>query len=416
MGYSNEQLIQMVAALTNRVNNIEQAAKKTEELPLQDPMNDNSLIRVGGEHISIKQILNKQNNRINTRIVFIDWTQDEQTQLINHVNNNGLSIANDEIWFLQTFKADSLGNLTRYYYLWTRGSGNWGEVNGNEIFVPHWFLLSVVGTKQKNTYNLGEINSDPIQNVVNASGPYPVSPGVSTLFPVERSGEPHVYLYIGNVDGYIGLNETQTTANDFVDLTEEPAPPADPNDYVTTSKFDSSLYDTAETGFSTSLNNFTSLTEKFYFLRISGEGNTVYFASKESNPEDFVGSRIKIPAAGSAPHDLGSPTVTQNGYHFWNIGVLPVTINPSTEDWAFQAWFHRGKTPTEILVDGNPFTYRPMPFNTTGKIAQGEVAWRGVYHNGTRWVHVETMVAKASADGKDLNASVMTDWNIKQEY
>lgn len=377
MGYSNDQLIQMVAALTNRVNSIEQAAKKTEELPLQDPMNDNSLIRVGDRHISIKQILNKQNNRINTRIVFIDWTQDEQTQLINHVNNNGLSIANDEIWFLQTFKADSLGNLTRYYYLWTRGSGNWGEVNGNEIFVPHWFLLSVINTKQKNTYNLGEIGTDLIENVVNTSGPYPVTPGVSTLFTIERSGEPHVYVYIGNVDGYIGLNETQTTANDFVDLTEAPIPPSDPSDYVTISKFDNSLYDTAETGFSTSLNNFTSLTEKFYFLRISGEGNTVYFASKESNSEDFVGSRIYISAT-DTKHNLGAPAAMQNGYHFWDIGVLPVTINPLTEDWKFNFWPRPTPASTQhIVIEGSIFEYRPKPGNDGSEFQIGDLALNG---------------------------------------
>lgn len=103
----------------------------------------------------------------------------------------------------------------------------------------------------------------------------------------------------------------------------------------------SSVYDTAETGFSTDLSNFTSLTGKFYFLRVSGEGDTVYFASKETNTEDFVGSRIYVSETGTK-HDLGQPTVTQNGYHFWDIGVLPVTINPSSGDFAFQFWIKSG--------------------------------------------------------------------------
>lgn len=355
MPYSNEQLAQRVAALTERLNLIEQTAKKTEELPQQDPLDENSLLRVGQEHISIEQILDKQNNLGNVRIVFIDWTQDEQTQLIAHINNNGLVVGKDEIWFLQTFKVYASGQLVKYYHKWMAGAGSWGTVNGNTIYTPKWFLLSTISTSESEAtrYDLGEIGTTPIEDVVKTSGPYQVSPSSSYLFLTERSGEPNVYLYAGSVNGLIGINEAQPTADDFINITEQPT-------------FEESLYDHAISGYSTDINNFSSLTEKFYLLEIVDGTNPPihYFASKQTNIEDFVDSRIYIQTNGTK-HYLGAPNLSQYGYYFWDLGNLanmpPGISGPPKE--AFQAWFHVA----EITETQKAVLYVPQSLSTAQK-------------------------------------------------
>lgn len=324
-------------------------------------------LRVGGDKINdnFSEVYPLLNNFATLTNVGVSWSETVDASIIDWINTNGLTVGKDEVMFLSVpqfylpvlpptgggASSSQPPSWTGNLLIWTAGAGSWGTVNGNTINTPKWFLVSKT-TPEKNTYPLGEIATTPIEDAVNASGPYEVAPGESTIFTAQRSGEDFAYLYIGNANGEIGLGAIQTTADDFINLNEQQPDPIDPNDYVTIGKFDTSLYDTATTGFSTDLSNFTSLTEKFYVLMIDDGTNpvTYYFASKETNTEDFDGSRIYISASGTK-HDLGAPTVTQNGYHFWDIGDLGVPLNAQTGDWAFQAWFHTGEVGNQFTTD-----------------------------------------------------------------
>lgn len=308
-------------------------------------------LRTGGQKINanFSEIYPLLNNRVQVNPVTIsDWTQPISPQIQQYINDHGLAVPKDVVKILVLYKASPNGSYSSYYYLWTAGEGLYGTAVGNTINGFPWFLISIVSGVSQTQYDLGEIGATPIEDAVNNSGPYQVSTSEPTLFITMRSGEEHVYLYVGT-DSIIGIGEAQTTASDFVDLTEEPQPPIDPNDYVTYLAFNGSLYDTAETGFSAALADFTSLTEKFYFLKTTGDGK-LHFASKETNIEDFVGSRI-YNSATSKKHDLGQPTVTQNGYHFWDLGVQPVVIDSTTPNWDFQAWFDIGASAASLDFD-----------------------------------------------------------------
>lgn len=130
------------------------------------------------------------------------------------------------------------------------------------------------------------------------------------------------------------INEVVTNYEDFLNLftNELGAPPWD----ILTG---GSLYDeyTYKVGgvigdFGTSI----PLSEKFYLLEETSTGD-VYFASKETNIEDFYGARLYFPINNEKRY-LSAPTLTQNGYIFWNIGSFVSSLNDGYTG-NFQAWF-----------------------------------------------------------------------------
>lgn len=334
-------------------------------------------LRAGGKKINenFTEVYSLLNNKVEFITIFSNGATSDFDLIKDYINTNGIQVDKDTIlkFIITKLKTSSSGSsgsifgaVEEKFYQWKPGAGNFGTPFGDTITTARWQLVSVVTYLSTSSHDLGEIGTTNIEDAVNSSGPYDIPPNI---FTAERNGEQNVYMYIGNATE-IGLGATQTAADDFVDLTDEDPAPPDLTDYVTYGVFNGSLYDTAETGFSTDLSNFTSLTEKFYFLRISGEGDTVYFASKDDNVEDFVGSRIYISATGTK-HDLGSPTVTQNGYNFWDIGVLPVTINPSTEEWAFQVWFDPETDDLQQVTDKGNTTDNSILLKGADGIAYG---------------------------------------------
>src|SRR5699024_7134354 len=161
-------------------------------------------LRVGGDKINdnFTEVYGLLNNRVQITPVLIDWSLPVNPQILDHVNDVGVFVPKDVIKLLVAYKTVQSSNpfvstFSVNYYLWTAGEGSFGTTLGNTWNNFSWVFLSSTNTDQSTQYNLGEIGTTLIEDVVNGSGPYAVSVSEPTLFITTRSGEDHVYLYIG---------------------------------------------------------------------------------------------------------------------------------------------------------------------------------------------------------------------------
>lgn len=153
---------------------------------------------------------------------------------------------------------------------------------------------------------------------------------------------------------------------------------------------------------------FDFMTEKFYLLN-STIDNKFYFVSKETNVEDFIGSRIYIPQIGDN-YDLGNPTETQNGYNFWDLEILEIYLNYGVK-YNFQFWLRNRDDPEawpkKTIVGGQSFEWYPLPTNATGAPIAGEPAKNGWKDNGGgTWGFINEMVYVSG------DPTLLASWNI----
>src|SRR5699024_10969180 len=177
-------------------------------------------LRFGGDIINDN--FDKVEQHLNNKVRFI-YTMtagnDPMQKIVYRINNTGLTVDDDEIIIASCFKVytNGLDNFTAktYSYIWLKGKGIFGTVNSNTVDKTSIGLISVRNIKDNNVYDLGEIGTTPIEDAVNNSGPYQVNNGAMTVFTITRSGTPEKYLYIGSVNGLIGLGEAQTNDLDY---------------------------------------------------------------------------------------------------------------------------------------------------------------------------------------------------------
>jgi hypothetical protein len=123
-------------------------------------------------------------------------------------------------------------NISREYYIFTGVKGNYGD-NATQISSQDivFFVSDKDDSRENAIFDLGEIgDTSQIQDEVNTSGPYDPSVAQLIVFKSQRSGIEFDFLYVGQTTSEIGINETQTTLDDFLNLntaTPDAPPEAD---------------------------------------------------------------------------------------------------------------------------------------------------------------------------------------------
>lgn len=402
MPYTYDQLVQRIAALTERLNLIEESAKKTGELPLQENLDKNSLIRVSknglSEHVSVEQVLDKQNNLIREKYVFQSELSGQgslESQVVDVLNSNPqYSIeAVDLMDYLLPVSSSPTGIIDVYVFRHKRGKGTYGI--GGTTLSKNDISKGIRTERRQDVVPLGDIGTSTISDYINGTGPY-----TEIAFTVTISGVDKFYIYRGPEELF-GYGNYQTTEADFQDMTVEP---------------DSAgkLYDDFHSADGNALADFGTtvpLTEKFYVLEAINE-EVFYFASKTTNVEDFVNSRIYIRANGEK-RDLGLPVETRDGYSFWDLGSandFPNVVQVGVAQ-AFQFWLRNKNNPNawpkKTIVGGQPFNYYPLPSNATGAPIAGEPAKNGWKDNGDgTWGFINEMVYVSG------DPALFSSWNI----
>lgn len=229
-------------------------------------------------------------------------------------------------------------DLVTTYYTFLPGKGNYGQ-NGTPISAADLRKFPVEETTQSNVpliFNLGEIgDTASIESIVNGSGPYGVSEGTTVLFKATRSTVPYKWFWQGE-KATVGTGYPATIATDYLLLNDIAPQPSHSGSSVSTSALDATLYDDLIFKTANTLPDFTALTENLYLLQTLNDGK-FYFASKQTNKEDFVGSRIFLRES-ATKHDLEAPTSSANGYDYRELKGLPSVFSDGV-DYAFQAWF-----------------------------------------------------------------------------
>ncbi|WP_121665235.1 hypothetical protein [Mesonia aquimarina] len=286
------------------------------------------------------------------------------TQIADYINNNangGFTKLGNQNVFIHSTKyvsgnpTDPNNVLSAVTYVWRfdLGKGVWGN-GGNAV---SFASFSFVGSYQEGAgstinYDLLTQTSTTVEDVVNASGPYVIPAESVVKFEINLDGEDQVYYYVGETQILIGNGETQVDSSNFIltgDIT--PSPPS-PTDYITQQQLSDSFYDNHAFSKQNNLSDFDYLTDKFYILA-TAEPN-FYFASKKTNDEDFIGSRIHI-GLSNAKFDLEQPdTSSVSGYKVWELGVISGAFEEG-ELYGFQAWFCRKNISEKF--DSKTFTY-----------------------------------------------------------
>lgn len=129
----------------------------------------------------------------------------------------GFTIADDEIGVFYTYQGSLEKGIYRIDFEITSGKGDYGltglVLNQNNIIkTGSKFIKNDI---INGFYQLGDIGSDVIDDYINNNGPFGISG--DRFFSATISGQQKVYLYTGNA-GIIGGGNTQTAANDFIDI------------------------------------------------------------------------------------------------------------------------------------------------------------------------------------------------------
>lgn len=161
--------------------------------------------------------------------VQIDWTQDSVQQVVNYVNSREFVVLGTQRILFKGIRiigdVETSNAVESYFWEFKPGKGNYG-VNGTPITSADIEYTSFVTNYQNNLINLGEIGTDPIEVFVNDSGPYGINSASLNVFKTLRQGNPVNYIYIGNSNN-IGNGQTQTIAEDYIDVNATPVnPPA----------------------------------------------------------------------------------------------------------------------------------------------------------------------------------------------
>lgn len=159
--------------------------------------------------------------------VEIDWTQDSVLQIVNYVNSREFVVLGTQRILFKGARiigdVETSNAVEFYYWEFKPGKGNYG-VNGTNISGTDIEYISFVTNYQNNVIDLGEIGSTPIEVFINDTGPYAINSASLNVFKTLRQGTPANYIYVGQSNS-IGLGETQTIAEDYIDVNATPVNP-----------------------------------------------------------------------------------------------------------------------------------------------------------------------------------------------
>lgn len=346
-------------SLETRVQNLEadkQASTPINLLPNMGVLQAGSLIPIYNPQTQRAEYINESafggggsdptnNIKINTLYVPVDFNAPTKVdeQIVTYFNSFPFfEVDGNTLQRFIAYKFTSQGSFSSvetHLYELQIGKGSYGT--SSPITVYDIKLISIINQSDStsNIYDLGEIGDvDPIEDVVNATGPYDVFNGVLNVFKTTRSGDEFDYIYTGQATK-IGVGETQTVNNDYIDLnTVTPATPT-----PTASYYDTFFY---KDSFANDLSNFTPNTPFNVAKTLDG---TFYFISDINNIETFGNTRLYFLDANT----------------FVNLGT-----DPDIEDAAFLAWQIQ---PVNSLVNGQTYLFNRWlkTGGGTGNISQG---------------------------------------------
>jgi hypothetical protein len=184
-------------------------------------------LKQGGSGTGVSSL----SGNIVTRVVVVqmDWTLNSVQQIIDFVNNQEFSVSGSQRILFKAIRIIgdvAASNATEsYFWEFKPGKGNYG-VNGIPITSGDLEFISFVTNFQNNVIDLGEIGSTPIEIFINDNGPYAIIASALNVFKSLRQGSAVNYIYIGNKTN-IGLGQSQTVSDDYIDVNAEPVnPPA----------------------------------------------------------------------------------------------------------------------------------------------------------------------------------------------
>lgn len=216
------------------------------------------------------------------------------------------------------------------------GNGTYGQGGTESIEVSDLLYIGYhQDPKANNVISLGEIGTVAIKEYINTSGPYSVSVGggVFNVFEAKSEGNPISLLYLGK-ETLVGDGQYQLKDEDIKEFNGEVVHAEEA--FVTSEELADSMFNNFNFSEAANLSDFTTLTEKFYVLKVINEANNFYFASKSTNIEDFSNSKLYIKYNNKA-FDLGLPNAEMNGYKFWSLGNMEVDFQPE-QNYAFDFW------------------------------------------------------------------------------
>lgn len=170
--------------------------------------------------------------------------QGNKTNLASAVNAMPpFSIDTNELYYFSTYdvivSASGVGipvmigsevvyvDVVTKFWIFNGGHGRYGtgQTPVNESNFPFYTEISSQ-TQTPVTFDLGEIGTQNIEDVINSSGPYGVSEGTTVIFTATRSGEDYAWIWKGNQET-IGTGYPATTSADYYPLNSSiPAPPS----------------------------------------------------------------------------------------------------------------------------------------------------------------------------------------------
>ena len=299
------------------------------------------------------------------RIDGVDYSSSTAiNQQIANILNNSPSFTKGEnqlliIYAFRILSGESAlrQTVTREYYFFTAQKGTYGnlatQVDASDIV---YFVTDRDDSRESQIYNLGEIgDTQAIQDAVNSTGPYDPSVAQLIVFRALRNGVIFDYVYIGQQEDLIGVNEEQTIIGDYLnlnDVTPDPPPPSQEidteldisstnavtNQAITLAiqniqnqrqSYDEFLYKS----FTGNISNY-SVTEDFELINNNG---TYYLLIKRSLDVDLQNSRFKVNISDNFL-DLGLQTISNNNYVGFEINSSIVQELFLNEIYTFTFW------------------------------------------------------------------------------